>query len=253
MLFIGFGFATGVESYFLFPLMAVLSVLPSVGVMPWMLRDWTVCVRETDVTDAADAVDAPLNLTGRFALASDQTAEHQSLSESLDHALLFGTTLLAASLTHQRGASGGPVIVKTQRLDSGVRRTLGGLSPWSPGYWLMPHQLSVSTAGQGLADQTLRDPVATPQGRLAGNAQRYFGSASQLAWLDAVQLRNVIGRHREWIAKQVASDSEGRERARKHLAKIEDVVRIFDAAFLTLGFHEDHVRIVLGASLDRNE
>ena len=98
-----------------------------------------------------------------------------------------------------------------------------------------------------------RDPVATPQGRLAGNAQRYFGSASQLAWLDAVQLRNVIGRHREWIAKQVASDSEGRERARKHLAKIEDVVRIFDAAFLTLGFHEDHVRIVLGASLDRNE
>jgi hypothetical protein len=37
-LFVGFGLATGVQTHFPFPLMAVLSALPAVGVMPWMLR-----------------------------------------------------------------------------------------------------------------------------------------------------------------------------------------------------------------------
>lgn len=37
-LFIGFGVVTGVQTHFPFPLMAVLSVIPAIGVMPWMLR-----------------------------------------------------------------------------------------------------------------------------------------------------------------------------------------------------------------------
>lgn len=37
-LFVGFGLAAGVQTHFPFPLMAVLSALPALGVMPWMLR-----------------------------------------------------------------------------------------------------------------------------------------------------------------------------------------------------------------------
>lgn len=37
-LFVGFGLAAGVQTHFPFPLMAVLSVIPAIGVMPWMLR-----------------------------------------------------------------------------------------------------------------------------------------------------------------------------------------------------------------------
>ena len=37
-LFIGFGLAAGVQTHFPFPLMAVLSAIPAIGVMPWMLR-----------------------------------------------------------------------------------------------------------------------------------------------------------------------------------------------------------------------
>ena len=37
-LFIGFGLAAGVRTHFPFPLMAVLSAIPAIGVMPWMLR-----------------------------------------------------------------------------------------------------------------------------------------------------------------------------------------------------------------------
>jgi hypothetical protein len=37
-LFVGFGLAAGVQTHFPFSLMAVLSVIPAIGVMPWMLR-----------------------------------------------------------------------------------------------------------------------------------------------------------------------------------------------------------------------
>ncbi len=37
-LFITFGLAASVQTHFPFPLMAVLSAIPAIGVMPWMLR-----------------------------------------------------------------------------------------------------------------------------------------------------------------------------------------------------------------------
>lgn len=37
-LFVGFGLMTGVQTNFPFPLMAILSVLPAIGILPWMLR-----------------------------------------------------------------------------------------------------------------------------------------------------------------------------------------------------------------------
>lgn len=37
-LFIGFGFVVGVQTNLPFPLLAILSVLPAIGVLPWMLR-----------------------------------------------------------------------------------------------------------------------------------------------------------------------------------------------------------------------
>ncbi len=37
-LFVGFGLAAGVTTHFPFPLMATLSALPAVGMLPWLLR-----------------------------------------------------------------------------------------------------------------------------------------------------------------------------------------------------------------------
>ncbi|HEY1170709.1 MAG TPA: hypothetical protein VGH19_05005 [Verrucomicrobiae bacterium] len=38
VLFIAFGFATGVTTHFPFSLMAILSVIPAIGIIPWILR-----------------------------------------------------------------------------------------------------------------------------------------------------------------------------------------------------------------------
>lgn len=37
-LFIGFGLVTGVQTHLPFPLMAVLSIIPVIGILPWMLH-----------------------------------------------------------------------------------------------------------------------------------------------------------------------------------------------------------------------
>src|SRR5687768_10261488 len=37
-LFVAFGVAAGVQTHFPFPLMAVLSAIPAVGIVPWLLR-----------------------------------------------------------------------------------------------------------------------------------------------------------------------------------------------------------------------
>ena len=37
-LFVGFGVAAGVQTHFPFPMMAVLSAIPAVGIVPWVLR-----------------------------------------------------------------------------------------------------------------------------------------------------------------------------------------------------------------------
>lgn len=217
-------------------------------VLPIVLRDWTVSL---NVADPESPGEAPLNVLGRFHLAPDE-ANQSPATEALDQALQFGMTLLAATVSHQRGIDAVPVIVNSNRSETGVTRVLEGMPPWSHGYQLTPKQLFVSTSSSVLAQQ--RDEIGAGNSRrFERNSQRYFDKASQLAWLDSVQLCRVIGQQQEWIANQVTSNSETRERLRKHLSKVEEVAKIFDAAFVAATFDEEYVRISFGVSLDRRD
>lgn len=225
-------------------------------ILPRAGRDWTIHVAPAG-GDAA--VESPVNLQGRFSLQGDAVGgdEVPAIDNSIDQTLQFGMTFIAAWLSHQRGAaSDGPVIVESERSSAGQIRALKGIRNWSPGYLLSAQQLRVSTSRQELlaTDPIPRDPEAGRKSRLADNARRYFGSTTQLAWIDAVRLRSLLAGQSDWIAGQIAPDApDGRVRLRKHLAKIEEVARIFDAAFLAARFDDDHVRIVFGAALDRSE
>ncbi len=90
--------------------------------------------------------------------------------------------------------------------------------------------------------------------RLAAHEQQFFHSTSQLVWIDLVQLRDVVTRRGDWIASHLAADSTNdRQRIQKHLARIEEIAKLFDAAFLAAKFDEQGVRVVFGAALDRLE
>lgn len=217
---------------------------------PRLLRDWTVSL---NAVDGAASGQSPLDVVGRFWLEGAGESGGIPVERTIDNGLQFGMTALAAMISHQRSTTDDPVIVESESTDSGVTRILKGLHGWSPGYEISSQQLLVATSRQALLDS--RGPRSeNSNARLATARKRYFPVATQLVWLDAVRLRAALSGHGSWIAARIAPNSTGdRERLLKHLSKIEETSRLFDAAFLAAGFDEDRVRIVFGAALDRSE
>ena len=218
-------------------------------VLPNALRDWSVSLLPAE---AAVSESSPVDLLGQISLNGAQRSTDASLDRSLDNALQFGMNAFSVMLSHQRAASADPVLVKSESSAAGIERTMTGLKAWAPSYKISPQQLLLATSAQGLTrGQGVTDSTRT-ESRLAAHERRYFQATSQLVWLDAVRLRGILARHSNWIAGQLEPDSTaGRERVLQHLSKLSEATNVFDAAFLAVKFDEDSVRIVLGASLDR--
>jgi hypothetical protein len=226
-------------------------------ILPRILRDWTIVL--APATDSnSDTV--PLSVVGQFLLDSEKATADQTMTVQprVDNALQFGFTFVAALLSHQRGDSdSAPVLVETESIPAGIVRSLGGLPLWSPSYHVTSNQLTLATSRGALISHLSPTPKSESnrQSRLAACEQRYFQGTTQLAWLDAVAVRTLLNRQKDWIAGQLAASSEsssdGQQRVRKHLANIEQVANLFDAAFIAAQLHQDHVHIVLGAALDQ--
>lgn len=222
-------------------------------IAPYLIRDWTISLVDTQ---ALSADQAPVNLLGKFAIDSGGPIEGVSVDGSVDNGLQFAMTALGAVISHQRGAELGPVVVETQTSRESTIRALVGIKTWSPAYRINSSVLVVATSRALLAmvPDAPNMPSLPAKSRLAEFESRYFHWATQLVWLDAVRLRSVLMQQRDWIARQVDQDSpKGQERALKHLAKVEDLAKVFDGAFLAAKLAEDHIHIVFGAALDRSE
>ncbi len=223
-------------------------------IVPHVMRDWTISLVDTQ---GLSADHAPVNVLGHFAIDAGGTDAGLPVDGSIDNGLQFAMTALGAVLSHQRGTNRDSVVmVESQTSRDSTIRALVGIKNWSPAYRINSSVLLVSTSRTLLS--IVPDAPITPsvpvKSRLADFEDRYFRSASQLAWLDAARLRSVLVQQRDWIARQVDQGSEeGHERTLKHLAKVEDVAKVFDAAFLAARLAEDHVHVVFGAALDRSE
>lgn len=222
-------------------------------IVPHLMRDWTLSLVETQDLSANQA---PVNLLGQFAIDTGGPSTGATVDGSVDNGLQFGMTALGAVISHQRGAEREPVVVETQTSRGSTIRALTGINTWSPAYRINSSVLVVATSRTLLAMVTDAPniPSAPGKSRLADFESRYFDWATQLAWLDAVRLRSVLAQHRDWIARQVDQDSpKGHDRVLKHLAKVEDLAKVFDGAFLAARLAEDHIHVVFGAALDRSE
>ncbi len=220
---------------------------PFTEILPRVLRDWTVSlIPASEVsTDLS-----PVDLVGDFSIGAGP-----SLSRNLDQAIQFGMTLLSAALSHQREVSAGPVLVETQSTPDGIERWIRGIKNWSPASLVTSERLVLASSHQAMATRgASKGEDAMKTSRLAAHEQQYFHSTSQLVWIDLVQLRDVVTRRGDWIASHLAADSTNdRQRIQKHLARIEEIAKLFDAAFLAAKFDEQGVRVVFGAALDRLE
>jgi len=211
---------------------------PLTEVLPAVFSDWTISV----VPSAEDA-EAPVELVGQFALPESAAA----LSKSLDHGLLLGMSAVAATVSHRQPVTAKPVIVVSEGASVERIHALQGLPIWNPAASVSESVLRVGSSVQALS-QIPSSPTSS-EDRLAVNEQRYFARASQLIWFDSVQTRAVLSQRRESLARLVPSDS--RERIARQLNRLEDVIRLFDSAFIAGHCEEDHLHVVLGVSLDR--
>jgi hypothetical protein len=93
-------------------------------------------------------------------------------------------------------------------------------------------RLVLASSHQAIATRSAskgQDVIQTS--RLAAHEKRYFHSTSQLVWIDLVQLRDVVTKRGDWIANHLAVDSTNdRQRIQKHLSRIEEIAKLFDAA-----------------------
>ncbi|HEY4259336.1 MAG TPA: hypothetical protein VGM98_04225 [Schlesneria sp.] len=220
---------------------------PFTEILPRVLRDWTVSLIpafevSTDLS--------PVDLVGDFSIGADP-----SLSMNLDQAIQFGMTLLSAALSHQRKVSSGPVLVKAKPTQDGVERWISGIKNLSPASLATTERLVLASSHQAIATRGASEGAdAIKTSRLAAHEKQYFHGTSQLVWIDLVQLRNVVTKRGDWIASHLAADSTNdRQRIQTHLSRIEEIAKLFDAAFLAAKFDEQGVRVVFGAALDRIE
>lgn len=213
-------------------------------ILPQVLRDWTVSL--VPVSEASTDR-SPIDLVGEFSIGTDP-----SLSRNLDQALQFGMTLLSATLSHQRSASTGPVLVQTQSTQEGMERWIRGIKNWSPASLVTAERLVLSSSHQAIAAHGASREEAIKASRLAAHEKHYFHRTTQLVWIDFVQLRDFITRRRDWIELAAESTNDW-QRMQKHLSRIEEIAKLFDAAFLAAKFDEQGVRIVFGAALDQLE
>jgi hypothetical protein len=219
-------------------------------VLPRVLHDWTVAVVAPD-----DVTLGPPNLTARFSLHDSFETGNSSppFDQSVDHALEFGLSSLAAMLSHQRGATTKtPVVVESHTTAASVVRSLNGIKIWTPAYEVSSTELIGASSREtlGVWQSTEKRPV---NARLASLQRRHFHKTSQLIWLDARRLEALLKLRGDWIAGHLApGSSDERQRIQKHLEGLSEALSLFDAAFAGLEFGDDHIRIVAGAALDQS-
>lgn len=236
-------------------------------VLPHVLRDWIIAVVPADSEGAGIPADlvARLSLDSTTANSGDQTdlpkgpppetpADHDNLFKSVDHGLQFGMTLLGAVLSHQHPEN--PVLVEEHSTSVGTVRSYNQLGPWTPGYLVTSRQITLASSRKAVIQNSepLPRQTSAATSRLMTFEQRYFPTATQLVWLDTARLRDLLETRSDWIAGQWAPQStDSRQRVRKHLSNLEEVTKVFDAAFLAATVDEFRVRVVLGGALDRVE
>lgn len=220
---------------------------PVTEIVPRVLRDWTIAL--VPASEVSTGV-SPVDLIGEFSLGDDT-----ALSRNLDQAIQFGMTLLSATVSHQRGPSAKLVLVESRSTNGGIERWISGLENWSPACLASPERLILASCHQAIvARSASAAPDSAKASRLAVHENRYFRGTSQLLWIDSVRLRELLAQHGDWITNQLTEETTNdRERVQQHLFRIEEIAKLFDAAFVAAQFDEQRVRVVFGAALDRTE
>lgn len=199
----------------------------------------------------------PFELLGQLSwpLANTATGSSQNsptFTASLDNALQFGLNFVTSYRAHEQPES--KAIVCSKAMDGVVQRWIDGLPLWEPGFAVTAEHLFIASSRAELARGLLtaepaQKHVASP--RLAEHERRFFAGTTQLVWLDSAQTRTALTKHSRWIANALAGHSENsKSEIASRLSHLQEILQLFDAAFIAGSLSDDHVRLTFGVALD---
>jgi hypothetical protein len=176
-----------------------------------------------------------------------------TLVAALDNALSTGLNYLAAM--HNGTSPAAAATVKTSDNNGTLTRWLENFHDYELAYALAPDalifassprligQFTSSGNGNNLADSQL----------FQRTFKKHLRQENQLLFINLAVVRNIVRDNRSFFlhsgGSSAASPPTGAD-AEKRLARVEDVLRIFDAAFAAGHIDESRIRLVAGAAID---
>jgi Protein of unknown function (DUF3352) len=227
------------------PLLAidvVNDVLPALG------QNWALYVVPRDDPQAQ----VPVDVLFAFELASGpRIGDRSPARERLKRGLATAWDRLARFLS--QGGERPQVKVESRMLGTTEIRSIAGLGPIAPAFALSEDRLVLGTAPTAAEDllnlpETERLSAAPPFGAWH---ERYFAGRNPALYVNVEAVRDFVSRHRDVLTRRAAD--EGRltpEAAAERLDRFDDLLKLVDAAFVTVELGERHIRVVVGGVVE---
>lgn len=175
-------------------------------------------------------------------------ADHARLMSDIDHGLNSGLSLLAAFQSVE-----GPVAVTVERTQSEAIRTRSlSKEATIPAAYRISGDGIVIAGSRTLLENSFGPSILQDKNlRLADDSERCFAGMNQLVWIDLAQSRRLLEQHGPDLARFFSPGSSAEaKRISDRFEQSLPYLGSFDSVFLAGRIESDHVRIVLGASLE---
>jgi hypothetical protein len=220
---------------------------PLDDVLPALGPNWIACL----VPRKAGNGDFPAD--GLFALEfaskhqQQPSSEKTSLRDALDNALSTAVNYWAA--THNEKSNANAAVVKTEKQGPSITRWIENMGQFEPSYALRSDAIAIASS-RGLAREFAGAEPTAASSPFDNVQAKFLRNENQLLFIDFAALRNMFREHRAFFVRHSgASDAAKNDEAEKRLARVDEVLRIFDVGFLAAQVDARRTRLVAGGVL----
>lgn len=202
-------------------------------------------------TPQAKSGEFPICFVGAVELPQPEAAvaNQPPLRKSIDNAVNTWMNYLAA--LHNSRHPRTPVLIETSEETNVTLRWISGLKKIQPAYAMTNGHLLISSMQRtvdGFVELQPADSLGA-QPHFAAVAKDYFSKSDQVLYLNLVQMRKFLQEQRATVAAKIArAHSLSPQQAEQRLDRLNDLLRIFDAAFFTVTTRRDSIRVTLGGT-----
>lgn len=221
-------------------------------VLPRFEANWGGYIVPT--SDADQETPSPIDGLVAFeiprSVPQDSDNARPDLRAALDNGLNTGLNLLAAFYNGRSPSK--TATVRTERRGTTLIRWMDRFGAYRPTYALTDDYLVLGTSPEVVSafDSAKGDHSIKTSPKFQQVAAEFLQTENQLVFVNVEELRVFLTRNRDLLVEQAAkARSLNALEVRRRLARLEDVLHLFDAVFVAAHFGRGHIRLVCGAAI----